>query len=358
MKIIIKKNVLENIINNTNSYIEKKDSSSITSHILFITNQEFLEIKATDYEIGLSYKIKEVKILSQGMATANGKKILEIIKALKDEEIVLEAISNYLYIKQKNSRYKLPMYNASDFPEFPTKDNKEKMVVNSIMLSRSLKKIYSSIDSNNPNIALNGAFLDIKGDIINVVGTDGKRLSLFNLNQTEKQIHANEINLIIPKKAINEMQKIFYDNVEIFYDKNMLIATCDNFEFYTKLINAKYPKYQNAIPETVKEKVIIKRDKFLEGIKTISMICDKIKVTIKNDMTIFESNNEENLEAKTEILMENNNEQEIGFIINNRYFLDFLSILEDNHFELNYNGPSSAIMLKSDNLTTIIMPIK
>ena len=39
MKVLIKKNILESIIINTNPYLDKKDLSSITSHI-FINAKE------------------------------------------------------------------------------------------------------------------------------------------------------------------------------------------------------------------------------------------------------------------------------------------------------------------------------
>jgi len=41
-----------------------------------------------------------LKILDHGTATANGKKLLDIIKILKDEDITLETINDNLYIKQ------------------------------------------------------------------------------------------------------------------------------------------------------------------------------------------------------------------------------------------------------------------
>lgn len=54
-----------------------------------------------------------------GSATANGKKLLDIVKSLKrakEDDITLETINDYLYSKQNSSKYKLPMLNPNDFP--------------------------------------------------------------------------------------------------------------------------------------------------------------------------------------------------------------------------------------------------
>lgn len=354
MKVLISKTMLESIITNTNPYLEKRDLSSITSHILITASNGILSIKATDHEIGLSYKVKNVNIQSEGEATANGGKLLNAIKALNDDEVILETMNNFLYVKQKKSKYKLPMYAPEDFPNFPNIEQKAKFDINAMILGRCLKKIFPSIDTNNPKFELNGALIDIKEDTIKLVGTDTKRLSIYKLKTTSQN---TEKSIIIPKKAIAEIQKLFSDKIEIFYDDNILIASSENFEFFTKLINGKFPKYEVIFPVSFNEKLTLPRDKMIEGIKAISNMCDAMNITIKADSMIFESINEDNSEAKTEIELNNQINNEILFGVKNKFLLDFLSNIENNDFTLEYNDKNSAIVLSSGDLKTIIMPI-
>ena len=46
--------------------------------------------------------------------------------------------------------------------------------------------------------------------------------------------------LPIGEKAVLEIQKLFFDDIEIFYDENTFIAKSDNYLFFTKLINGKF----------------------------------------------------------------------------------------------------------------------
>ena len=353
MKAVINKNVLESIVTNTNPYLEKRDLSAITSHISISAKDGALSIKATDHEIGLAYKLTNVKISDEGYATANGKKLLDIIKSLKDEEVTLETVNNYLYIKQKNSKYKLPMYKFEDFPQFPEVEGKSKFDVDAVMLGRSLKKILPSIDTNNPKYELNGALLDIRHNFINIVGTDTKRLSIFKFETpTEK-----EFSIIIPKKAINEIQKLFFDKIEIYYDENTLIAQSQNFEFFTKLINGKYPDYDRVIPKEIKKRLLLNRDKMMDAIRTISMLSDQMKITFAPDTISFESIIEDNSEAKTTIEYQTGLEEEFCIGVKNRYLIDFLTSIEDDNFELGFNDANLAFVVSSKELKTVIMPI-
>lgn len=354
MKVLINKSTLESIITNTNPYLEKRDSSSITSHIYISAKENVINIKATDQEIGLAYHLKNASIIEEGNATANGKKLLDIIKSLKDDEVTLETINNYLHIKQKNSKYKLPMYKFEDFPEFPNIENKNKFNIDSIMLGRGLKKILSSIESNNPKYELNGALLDIKQEYINIVGTDTKRLSIFRLETNTEE----EFSLIIPKKAISEIQKLFYDKIQIYYDNNILIAKSDNFEFFTKLINGKYPDYERIIPKEVKQELILNRDKMIEAIKTISVISELIKITFEAEKITFESMLSDNSEAKTVLEYKNDLQEPFTIGVRNKNILDFLYNIEDSEFKLGFNNSDVAFVVDSKELKTIIMPIK
>ncbi|MGB2553414.1 DNA polymerase III subunit beta [Campylobacter sp. MOP51] len=353
MKAVINKNALESIVTNTNPYLEKKDLSAITSHIYICAKDGILNIKATDHEIGLAYKLTNVKILDEGNATANGKKLLDIIRSLKDEEVTLETVNNYLYIKQKNSKYKLPMYKFEDFPKFPTIEDKNRFDIDAIMLGRSLKKIFPSIDTNNPKFELNGALIDIKQNYINIVGTDTKRLSVFKF-ETPTQ---SEFSLIIPKKAISEIQKLFYDKIEIYYDENILIAQSANFEFFTKLINGKFPDYDRVIPKEIKKRLKLSRDKMIEGIKTISILSDSMKIIFAPQTITFESIIEDNSEARTVIDFQTGLDEEFFVGVRNRYLIDFLTNIEEDNFELGFNDSNLAFTVSSNELKTIIMPI-
>jgi DNA polymerase-3 subunit beta len=353
MKVSIHKSVLETLLVHTQAYLEKKDLSQITSHLLLRTKEDGLEIQASDYEIGLTYKTQSVEIITEGIATANGKKLLDIVKNLKDDKLTLETIHDYLYIKQKNSKFKLPMFNPDEFPEFPSVADKPKFNINSTELVRAIKKIAPAIDTNNPKFELNGALIDIKEGFINLVATDTKRLALMHLETQSSET----LSLIIPKKAISEIQKLFFDDIEIFYDGTILIAQSKQFQFFTKLINGKFPDYERIIPKEKRFRLQLAKDKMIDSMKQIAIISSEMKLTFKPDKITFESLNDDNIEAKTEIEFITGLDEEISLALNSRYVLDFLSNSEESTFILGYNDAGLPFTLENGNFKTIIMPI-
>jgi DNA polymerase-3 subunit beta len=353
MNISINKNVLENMLVNSLSFLDKKDSSQITSHILINAHDGMIDIKATDYEIGIEMESKNVNIALPGVATANGKKLLDVVKMLKDEDINLKTEADFLYIKQHRSKFKLPMFNAMEYPDFPEIENKNRFEIEPVKFLNAIKKIQPSIDTNNPKFELNGALIDIKKEKINFVSTDTRRLALVSLEKENQE----ELSLIIPKKAISEMQKLFFDEMNIYYDENIMIVKSENFSFFTKLINGKFPEYERIIPKDKKYELTLNRDMMIDHLKQISIVSQEIKLTFRNDAIIFESLNDENFEGRTQLDFISNLTEDIVLAVNSKYILDFLTHIEKNEFKLRYNDATLPFMLECDNFITVIMPI-
>jgi len=353
MKVLVNKPLIESILINLQPFLEKKDASQITSHIYFEAKNDNCIIKATDEEIGLSINSSDIIIEQEGSFTANGKKLLDIIRILKDEEIILELIGNSLNIKQNKSKFKLPTFNSSNYPSFPLIQDKPQITLDSINLIKGLKKISSSIDNNNPKFELNGALLNIKSNSTELVGTDTRRLAIVSIsNQNEK-----EFSLIIPKKAILEIQKLFINKINIYYDQTNIIIQNGNYYFFSRLINGNYPNYQRIIPSESKISITLPKKEMLDSIKMITTISQEIKITFLQESIIFNSLSADNVEAKTELLIFTGINQEFELNVNSRYFLDFIAQVENNEFEILLNESTLPFILKDKNFITVIMPI-
>jgi len=353
MKIRAQKQIIESILINLQPFLEKKDASQITSHILFTSENGKCIVKATDSEIGLQIITDHILIENEGTFTANGKKLLDIIRILKDDEINLEILDNTLIVKQKHSKFKLPTFDPYAYPSFPTLEEKPQITLDSLSLIQNLKKISPAIDTNNPKFELNGALINIKNNSTDLVGTDTRRLAIASIPGN----NSKELSLIVPKKAILEIQKLFLDQINIHYDETNLIITNENYFFFTRLINGKFPDYQRIIPATVKHSITLPKKEMIDAIKMITTISQEIKMTLLSDAIIFNSLSADNVEAKTEIEIETGLKEKYELSFNSRYILDFISQIDSSEFILEFNEPSLPFIVKDNNFITIIMPI-
>ena len=353
MKVRVQKQIIETLLINLQPFLEKKDASHITSHIYFATNGDRCIVKATDSEIGLQMVTDQITIDHEGAFTVNGKKFLDIVRILKDDEITLELFDTSLTVKQQHSKFKLPIFDVTQYPSFPTTDEKAKITLDSLNLIHNLKKISPAIDTNNPKFELNGALISIGKETTDLVGTDTRRLAIAAIPGGSDE----PLSLILPKKAILEIQKLFLDHIEIFYDETTLIIQNDSTLFYTRLINGKFPDYQRIIPATVKHQFSLPKKEMMESIRMITTISQEIKITFLSDAILFHSLSADNVEAKTEIELNTGLQDKFDVSLNSKYMLDFLSQVEHDTFEIGLNESTLPFWVKDDNFMTIIMPI-
>ena len=353
MNITIPNSVLDNILTSLQPFLDKKDSSQITSHIYLETRNGQLICKATDFEIGLSATTDSLNITEDGIATVNGKQVLDIIKRLKEGDVNLYTNNENLHIQQNKSSFKLPMFNAQEFPTFPEYENLAKLEINSLELITSMKKIFPVIDTNNQRRELNGALLDIKEYSYNFIATDTKRLAMIKFDKPS----GKNLALIFPKRAITEIQKLFFDQVKLFFNEQNIIIKSQNYVFFSQLINGKFPDYEKILPKEIVIELAIPKAKIIEGIKVINSVTNDVKITFKSNEILFESLSQNNSEAKTQVEMELPITAEIEVGVNSRHILDFLTQIDTADFTWGLNGKNAPFVLKSENFSTVVMPI-
>ncbi len=354
MKISISKKLLESILTKLQPFLEKRDLTEITSHIYMEAKNDLVMLKATDNEIGLIAKTDNVIVEYEGKITANGKKFLKIIQTLRDEDIILELIEDSLIIKQNKSKFKIPIFNPNSFPKFPKIQNgTKKLSLNSMNLIQNLKLILPAIDTHNPKFELNGALIDIKGDSVRLVGTDTRRLAMVKIENSNQ----NEFSIIIPKRAISEIKKLFINELDIYYNSTNIMIKNRNYFFFSRLINGKFPNYERVIPKDFKYHLTLPKKEMTTSIKTVTIVSEEIKLIFNPDSIVFKSLSSDNIDAKTELLIDTNIYDRFELNVNSRYLLDFISQVDSEDFEILLNESTLPFVLRDKKFITVVMPI-
>ncbi len=355
MEFSIDKEKLDPVLIALQPFTEKKDHDQITAHILIKAQDNILIFYATDNEMGLKINVTDATIKKEGLSTINGKKFLDITKTLKTEKINIKKEENNLIISQNKSNFNLPTFIAEEFPKEP-KYSEEQLINLSIKnLTQDFKKIIPIIDNTHQRVEITGALINGEKEQIEIVGTDTKRLGIITHENTQL-----ETNFIIPKKAIAEIQKIDFDETKtkIYQNTTNLIITDTHFFYYTKLINGHYPEYKQIIPQNPNHKFTFPRDAFLNSIRLIGSISNEVQIEIKNKEIIF-SSYETNIheKAQTSMELETNISNHITIAFNIKSLLDFLSSIQTQDFEFYIQDSNSPAIFKSENFSTITMPI-
>jgi DNA polymerase-3 subunit beta len=135
------------------------------------------------------------------------------------------------------------------------------------------------------------------------------------------------------------------------------------FTLVSKLIESEFPPYDQVIPASSDREVIISRVPFLEALRRVSIVSSDrtlgVKFVLSEGSLEIVTNNpsvgegSEQIDANYE-----GDELEIGF--NARYFIDILSVLDDDEVNLELSGALDPVIVKDPTGTFVgvVMPMR
>lgn len=158
-------------------------------------------------------------------------------------------------------------------------------------------------------------------------------------------------------KSYSWDSKLFFNDIELYYDDTNLIIHSSQYTFFTKLINGKFPEYSRIIPKEIANTLVLPKAIMIDSIKQITTISSDVKITFLNNFITFESLSDDNIEAKTEISYNTNFTEEFVIAINSKYLLDFLNSINSSEFSIGLNEGNLPFLLFDNNFKTVVMPI-
>jgi len=333
-----------NYISNGDFDLSGKITISSIEDKMTISSTNYIETIALN---GIEYQNEDLTQSGFNSFSIDGKKLLSVLKAAKSDVVKLEIKDDEVVIKIGRSKVKIKTIN--ELHKFVITNNIGTPV--SIgKLNESLQRVLHAVDSNNPKFELNGVCITSKKGVLNLVGTDTRRLSVYTAESNE-----NEFEAIVPKDGIKSIIKLFggYDITAHIQDTELTVTT-ENISYSVKLVNGTFPQWERIVPEAYNQTFSIDRKKLQELIAEASLFQPEIEIKI-NDNLIVIKDMEGNTETREDIDTDNVN---IHFRINAKNILEFLSSYNDENVQICFNGQNLPIILVADsNFKEVCMPI-
>ena len=371
MKLAVEKKDLLNVIARAQNIVEKRNTMPILVNVLLDAKNNGLRGFATDLEVSLTDEIP-AQIKTPGKVAVNAKSLFEIIKELPEGKIELERKeNNWLKITQNRAVFNIVGISPEEYPVFPTFTTQEFVKIDSNVLSEMIEKTIYSVSTDETRYHLNGVYLEVRtdkdGPTYRMVATDGHRLSLIDRRIPEAAVKASSPGVIIPRKGLHEIRKLLEsveETVEIAIEGAQLIVRHGTTVLMVRLIEGKYPNYQQLIPQNLKEHFLVQREALLSSLKRVSLLSNAkskgVTFALAGGRMEITSNNPELGDAKEEIEVEyKGKDMRIGF--NARYVLDVLASMHDEIVRVELNDQLSPGLVRPNqdpSYTCVVMPMR
>jgi DNA polymerase-3 subunit beta len=371
MMVEIEKKDLISLIGKTQNIVEKRTTMPILVNVLLEAGQNRLKVFATDLEVSLTDEVA-VKKEKAGRVAVNARNLFDIVKELADGPIqLLKKENNWLEIRQNKSVFNIVGISADEYPLFPSYTTQDFMKIEAEVLSDMIEKTIYSVSTDETRYHLNGVYFERQmqqgQEVYRMVATDGHRLSLVDRTAQQKSSSLPSQGVIIPRKGLYEIRKLL-DSVtgqfEMAIEGSQLIVRHGSTVLMVRLIEGKYPNYQQLIPQNLNRQVMIHRETLLASLKRVSLLSNQkykgVTLALSEGRLEISSNNPELGDAKEEIEVNYSGpDLKIGF--NARYILDVLGSLDEAEVDLHLNDHLSPGLMRPHNdpsYTCVVMPMR
>lgn len=345
--------------------ISNKTTIPVLSGLMLSLRGNQLTVKATDLEIAIEYNLN-VKGMNDGEIILQAKIFSEIIRKLPKGEVHFSATEEkVVYLKSQSVNIQLTGQNSSEFPEFPKIPQEKNLTISENIFKSMLKQTLISISTEEIRPVLTGVLFEIKNNTFNLVATDGHRLS-YRLGIIEEV--SDETKTVVPGKAVNELQRILVEdddkNIDIYISKNIIFFVLDNITFSTRVIEGKYPPYEQIIPKDNKTNIKVNTKDLLNAIERAELLSrdgtrSMVKLNIQNKLNI--KSNNPNLGSSDENIEIDKTGEDLTISFNAKLITDCLKIIDSPEVNMEFSGAFNPCVIKpgiGDNFLYLVLPIR
>lgn len=368
MKFIVNSAYLLKQLSNINGVITTNPVVPILENFLFELDKGALTVTASDLQTSMITEL-QVESKEQGSIAVPARILLDTLKNLPEQPVTfsIDESTYSIEIISDNGRYKLSGENATDFPRVPAVSNDFSAEISSEVLSRAINNTIFATSNDELRPAMTGVYVNLGEKNTIFVATDGHRLVRYRRTDVTSD---NGNAIIIPRKALNLLKATLPSEntgVSVSFNMSNAFFKFGNIRMICRLIDERFPDYENVIPSGNNIKMTISRTDLLGALKRISIYANKtthqvrLKIT-GSELQISAEDLDFSNEANERLSCEHENEDiEIGF--NAKFLVEMLTNLDSDQIKLTMSASNKAGVIlpaekdEREDILMLVMPV-
>ncbi len=370
MNFIVSSSYLLKNLNAISGVITSNPVVPILENVLFEIESGNLLITASDLQTSVIVEL-QVESKEDGSVAIPAKILIETLKNLPEQPVTFSIDDqNYnIEINSDNGKYKLAGENSADFPKVPTLNDGFSSSIDSVVLNSAISNTIFSTSTDELRPAMTGIFFKLSNSSGTFVSTDGHRL----VKYIRTDIKGDEVDhdMIIPRKSLNLLKSVIPSDkstdINLEFNASNAFFSFENVKMVCRLIDERYPDYDNVIPNDNSNIVILDKSEILGSLKRISIYANKTTNQVRfkisgSEILISAEDLDFSNEANERISCEHDGDNiEIGF--NAKFLIEMLSNIESDKVRFKLSEPNRAGLIVPDNMsenediTMLVMPV-
>lgn len=363
MKFNINKSELLNALTIVSKGASSRSTLPVLSGVYIKAHGGSLVMQTTDLERSIRYEVPAL-VEEEGAIVIPEKLLLDIVKQLPDAAVGFETFEGTVSVSCDQSSFVLKTLDAQDFPEFPTVDITNSIVVPFDAFCTMVKRVAKVVSKDQSHAVLTGALISTSEAGLKMVATDSYRLAVSEIEFGGVQ---QGFEAIVSGAFLQEVASLpkTDDVIEIGLSQNQIVFTYQNTVFINRRIEGNFPNYKQLIPGSYATQTRFSTQELITAVKRVSLI-SSLSSPVKFDMNEAAGNAVVNTVSQdvgsAEVVLDCDvvgESTQIAF--NHQYVLDGLASIPTPEVYLETQSPLKPGIFKSageEKFLYLVMPVR
>lgn len=261
--------------------IPSKATIPILTGIKITATKEGITLIGSDAEISIESFLSVqddslgLEIEETGSIVVTARIFNDIVRKLPTTKVTIE--TNEQFILTATSGEAIFSLNGTDgqsYPRLPEIESDRKINLPTVLFKELISQTIFSASNQESRPVLTGVHLMMNEGHITGVATDSHRLSRRQIPVEFTTDQANFEAITIPKKTLNELERIVQDDqtIEMIVTEQQVIFLIDNLTIYSRLLEGNYPDTDRLLPSSHTTEIVLSADQFLHAIDRASLM--------------------------------------------------------------------------------------
>ena len=368
MRVFCDRDALLTAFGMVSGVISPKSPKPILQNIKLIADTDNRpELVGTDLDVGIRYQLTGIKVDKPGSVILPMTQMTSILRTSADVELIIEDDGNSLIVQGLHSQFTLPVEDVNLFPEVPDFAAEDYYIIDAVDLKKLIQRTMFATDVESTRYALGGVLVELTGESIAMVGTDGRRLARMSAPATaENKPPLPEGSSVIPVKALKVIERNLLDNdVPVHLSLQTGTAVLIRSEravIYSQLLEGRFPRYHDVFPAVSDIKISLEVGPLRMAIEQASVVTSEdsrgVDFQFSSGMLRLISQSADVGSSHVELPI-NYEAKPIEITFDPRYLIDALKTLDDTSSitaEL-IDSKNAAVFKTTDFYTYVVMPL-
>lgn len=300
MKFIMNRNVFLNEFNVVQRAISSKTTIPILTGIKIELSQEGLHLTGSNGDISIEKFLPKTNENAQLLIENTGAVVLQarffgdIVRKLPEELFTFEVLDNLqVKITSGTAEFVVNGIGADSYPHLPVVEEENQLKLPVRVLNKIINETVFAVSIHESRPILTGVHFTIEAGTLLAVATDSHRLSQREIPIADV---TQDFDIVIPGKSLIELSRSFADEeeiVEINIMENQVLFRTENMNFYSRLLEGRYPDTKRLIPTSFNTEIEFNAPSFMAAIDRASLLSHEgrnnvVRLSIQADeVTIY-----------------------------------------------------------------------